>query len=230
MAIKFPNWAKNLALVGLIFSAGTYINRLETRIEKIEKIETFVSLHHQNDWLKDEKVKIISTTEVEDHINASVATMEELINNSAEEIKILGESNKTSTNKIGALYNWAKQEENVLKEVIPPKYKINVVYNTFKYNNVEDYKKVFLNRQHVLGKNFKRGDKITLRNQKDGGNEVVVVVEDYTYDYENKDKLLQVNLGLLQYLGLNSDTGVYELVGQKKQELKTIDDFMKDVK
>lgn len=235
--MEFPKWLTNVAIVGLIFTIGTYVARLEygikniqERLEKIEKkfvaVETAISIHHGQDWSsKIENKTLKKVDDLETKIGSISQTFDE-------KVKRIGENFGSTVNnlediqaKVKAVHMWTQQGDVLIKKSRLEPYR---VIADFRKSTSDDQNVVLINKAHRRSGNFKLEDHIILRNPQPPGREVEVIVGGY-FDNPDQDTILvQITEGLVEKLDLRRELGHFELFVQGKPEAlrwKTLDEL-----
>lgn len=234
MPINLPKWATNAAFVAMIFAAGGYVARLETGLNKMDnsirdmetrivKIETAISIHHGNDWTEKIDNKTLKRVdEIEKTIGGISSKIDSSFNSTVQNVNDLD-------NRIKAIHLWTRQGDEIIKRSRLEQFRAIAVYST---SSPENYKRIFINKQHKKGGNFRKGDTVLLINPLPPGLQVEATVEGFLDDPNSPNILVQFNLKLLKDLNLDPKEGKYELFVQNKpQSLRwmTLDECMNEI-
>jgi len=240
--MNFPPWVTNVAIVGLIFSIGGYVTRLEYGMAEINKtlanqgkkivaLDTAISIHHGSDWST--KVENNTLKKVDD-LEGKIGDIEKSFDGKL--INLDHDFDSTVKNlddlqaRVRAVNSWTQQGDKIIiNSRLEP---VRALAN-FARGKIADSTRVLINKQHRLGRNYKIGDNIVLKSAQPPSLEVETIVSGYLDDTEHQDILVQINESLLDALGLDEKQGRYELYVQAKPEAlrwKTLDELYKEEK
>lgn len=249
MPFTVHKWIYDVAIVGLIFTVGGFAARTEmniadlkseideiknVRIAEIDKrivsLETAISIHHGRDWSdKVQKNTLMKVQDLEETIDGISDKFEQRVSKLGTNFNSTAKNMSDIQIHIKAVGLWTKQGDDLIKLSRLEQFRALAVYSTAK---VEDSTEIFINKQHVRGRNFNKGDIVMLINPLPPGKQVEVTVKGFIDDPNSSKVLVQINEGLLVDLGLTTLDGQYELFVQSKPESlrwKTLDDIYKDL-
>lgn len=227
MPIKLPSWTTDVAIIILIFTVGGYVARLEygiseikTAISNLEKesiaMETAISIHHGRDW--SEKVENKTLKRVDD-LESTIGDVSKQFDGKISKLNVSFCSTDVSLSdlkaQITAVHNWTKQGDGLIRRSRLEAFRALAVFSKAK---VDDEKRIWINKQHSKGRNFKKGDSVLLENPMPPGLQVEVTVEGFLDDPKCSDILVQINEKLIEQLGLTKELGQFELFIQGKPE------------
>lgn len=242
MQLKLPSWVSDVAVVGLIFAIGGYVARLEYGISEIKKnahnlekkivaLETAISIHHGKDWT--DKLENKTLSKVND-LEKAISGVEKSLD---KKVESLGSSFNSAVGGLNdlqarakAINRWTQQADALIKRSRLDRFRSIAVFTT---RQVDDPHEIYINKQHVKGKNFKKGDPVLLINPLPPGQQEEVVVAGFLDDPTKPKTLVQINEKLIQKLGLNRDLGEFELFVQPNPvalRWNTLEDFYQQLK
>ena len=211
MALEIPKWLTDLALVGVIFSAGGVYFTSVGKIEQLEKdvaslqnenklLEQAITAHHGLNWQTNIK-EITPVDDLKSNYHETKSTFNKTLEKSESQIA-------NTTSWVSSIRKWAVQQDALVRQETLNRFRAIAVYTNSK---ALETKHIYINKQHVKGSYYKKGDRVLIENPLPPARQAEVVVEGFIDDPINANVLVQLNESLLEQLGLTTVAGRYEL-------------------
>ncbi|GAB2659074.1 hypothetical protein [Vibrio panuliri] len=211
MSFEVPKWLTDVALVGAIFTAGGIyfstndrIQQLETEVAALKTAsavqEKAISIHHGRDW-SDRLDQLMKVEDLKGSLTSTEAALSEHYKTNAGKIE-------TNDIWLSSVRSWAEQQDALIRSQTLDKFRAIAVYSQQKSGNAFE---VMINKQHVKGSFYKKGDRVLIENPAPPGFQVEASVKGFLDDPASSNVLVQMNEGLLSELGLTTKLGRYEL-------------------
>ncbi|MFA0502524.1 hypothetical protein [Vibrio sp. 10N.222.46.A1] len=211
LKLSLPSWAKDVAIVTVIFAAGGAYVELKLKVSQLESDVLTLEKSNKNmtnviiaqygvDWQKNIS-EITNVDSWKSEVNSSIDGLDPKISANTKLID-------WNSSWVTSIQNWAVQQDALIRSSTLDKFRAIAVYS--KSKSLETFE-IRVNKQHVKGAFYKLGDKVLIENPHPPARQVEVIVQGFINDPANSNVLVQVNESLLSELGLTTLSGRYEL-------------------